>query len=130
LTRQAASYLPGGETRYLDILARQVECRIRLLKACRHSPKSPEEAASTIAAATGALVDWWRVHRYVFDGEGNESFQWHFVHSSQYGVLKQWCERNVSDRKLVSGLASSAIVRQATLGKQEAESRVRELLGW
>jgi len=129
LTGPPASFLPGGAPRYLDILASQVDCRIRLLKACQHPPKTAEEAASTIATATAALVDWWKVHRYVFDGEGSEPFRWHFVPSSQYGLLKQWCDRNVSDRKLVSGLATSAIVRQRTLGDQEAKGRVRELLG-
>lgn len=129
LTGQTASFLPGGAPRYLDILASQVDSRIRLLQACEHPAKSAEEAASAIASATAALVDWWKVHRYVGAGEGDEHFQWRFIHSSQVGLLRQWCVKNVTDRKRVSSLAVDAMVRGGTLSEQEATERVRQLLG-
>ena len=129
LSSEAAACLPGGPQRYLEILASQADSRIRLLQVCRNPAKSPEEAASAIAAGTAALVDWWKVHRYVFSGMGHEPFQWHFVHSSQSGLLKQWCTRNVTDRKLVSGLAVNEIVRRGVLSEQEATERLRQLLG-
>ena len=129
LTGQMSSFLPGGAPRYLESLASQADSRIRLLQACGRPAKTADEAASAIASATAALVDWWKVHRYVFLGEGGEPFQWRFVHSSQYGLLKQWCVKNLTDRKLGSSLAVDALVRRGTLGEQEATARVRQLWG-
>jgi hypothetical protein len=129
LTGEAASFLPGGAARYLDILARQADSRIRLLRACGQPARTPEEAASAVAAGTAALVDWWKVHRYIGAGQGNEPFQWQFVHSSQYGLLKQWCAKNVSDPKRVLDLAAEELIRRGTLSDAEAAPRGRQLLG-
>jgi hypothetical protein len=129
LSSAAAAYLPGGPSRYLEILAGQVDSRIGLLQACRSPAKTPEEAAAALAAGTAALVDWWKVHRYVFAGLGTEPFQWQFVHSSQSGLLRRWFSKNVVDRKAVARLAVDEIVRRGTLSEQEATERVRQLLG-
>jgi hypothetical protein len=64
LTGPAASHLPGGSSRYLDILATQVQVRIGLLQVCAQSPKSPEEAAAAIADGTKAIVEWWKLNHY------------------------------------------------------------------
>ena len=76
LSNPTASFLPGGASRYLDILASHVDCRIRLLHACRKPSGSPREAALVISDGTAAMVDWWKLHRYVGGGEGSEAFQW------------------------------------------------------
>jgi hypothetical protein len=128
LSNPAASFLPGGAPRYLDILACHVDSRIRLLLACQHPVKNPQEAAASVASGTAALVDWWKMHRYVGAGEGKEPFQWGFLHPSQYDLLKQWCAKNVIDTKLVSQIAVAQLVAQGTLGEKEAVDRVRELL--
>jgi hypothetical protein len=126
---EAASFLPGGAPRYLEILASQADARIRLLRVCQQPAKDAHEAAMSVAEGTVALVDWWKVHRYVGGGEGNEPFQWHLVHSSQYGLLKAWCRRNVADPKVVAALAVKEIVRRGTLSEQEATDRLGQLLG-
>lgn len=126
LVGPAAQLLPGGAHRYLEILADQAECRIRLLRACRHSAKTPDEAAEAIANGVAALVDWWKLHRYVGPGEGNEPFRLRYV--GQYEPLKQWCAKNATFPAPVSELAVKRLVEQGTLGKQAAESCVRQLL--
>jgi hypothetical protein len=128
LSGPVASCLPGGPACYLDILARQADSRIGLLRACGRSPETPEEAATAIADGVAALVDWWKVHGYVFSGVGTEPFQWQFVHHSQYGLLRQWCVKNVTDRDLVGRLAAAELARRGVLTEQEATERVRQLL--
>jgi hypothetical protein len=128
LSGKAAAFLPGGSQRYLAILAAQADSRIRLLQACRQPAKTPAEAAAAIAAATAALVDWWNLHRWVADGEGSEAFQWRFVHGSQFGELKAWCDKNVTDPKKVYDVAVQKIIERNALGGQVAKDRVRELL--
>lgn len=129
LTDPAALLLPGGAPRYLEILAAQVDCRIRLLRACGQPAKTPQEAAKTIADGTAALVDWWKLHGYIGDGEGNEPFRWRFVNRTQYGLLKAWGAKNVADPRLVSKLAANEIVRQSVLTEPTATGCMRKLLG-
>lgn len=129
LRGSAAAFLPGGASRYLQILAAQVDSRRRLLHACSQPAKTPSEAAAAIAEGTAALVDWWNMHRYVFTGEGGEPFQWSFANPTQYNLLKDWCIKNVSDRKLLSELVVKKLVEQGTLAEAIAKDRVRELLG-
>ena len=129
LTNPTASFLPGGAPGYLDILARQVDSRIRLLKVCSRPTKTPQETAAAIADGTAALVDWWKMHRYVGAGEGDESFRWDFVDRSQFVLFKDWCARNVADPQLVSETAFREIVRRGVLTESTAKDRLRELLG-
>ena len=127
LTGPAASFLPGGDERYLSILASQAECRIRLLQACQRPAATPEEAAARIADGTAALVGWWKLHRYVGSGEGDEPFQWGFSRP-QYGVLREWSAKNVTDRELVADLAARIIVNRGVLTEPVAKDCVAELL--
>jgi hypothetical protein len=106
-----------------------VDSRRRLLQACSRPAQTPSEAAAAIAEGTAALVDWWKMHRYVFTGEGGEPFQWCFANPTQYDLLRAWCMKNVSDRKLLSELVVKKLVEQGTLAEAIAKDRVRELLG-
>jgi hypothetical protein len=128
LTGTTASHLPGGPARYLEILATLAESRIRLLQACARPANTPEEAAVTIAEGTAAIVEWWKLTGYCGMGDGNEPFAWGNVHGSLYGVLKEWCDKNVPDPAKVSELAVKKIVARGTLSEQAARDRVRELL--
>lgn len=65
----------------------------------------------------------------MFSGEGHEPFQWHFIHGSQYGVLKQWCAKNVADRKQAAAIAVQKLVERGVLSEQVAKDRVRQLIG-
>jgi hypothetical protein len=126
LTGAAAAFLPGGASRYMSILASQVDMRIRLLQACRKPAKTQQEAANRIADGTAALVDWWRLHHYVFSGEGTEPFQWNCA--SQYNVLREWSAKNVTDSKLVADLAVQRLVNRKVLAEPIAKDRIAELL--
>jgi hypothetical protein len=128
LSGPAASFLPGGATSYLNLLASHVDSRIRLLQACQWPGATPEATASAIADATSALIDWWKLHRYVGSGEGHEAFQWNWAHPTQYGLLKNWCARNAIDSRRVSELAAREIVKRGLFTEKDATDRVRELL--
>jgi AcrR family transcriptional regulator len=126
LTGPAASLLPGGASRYVHILAAQADSQIRLLQACRRSPKTPEEAAAAIADGTAALVDWWAQHRWVCGGEGGAPFEWSFA--EQYGRLKAWCAKHVTDRRRTSEPAVKELVRRGVFTEPMAKARIGELL--
>jgi hypothetical protein len=126
LTGTAAAFLPGGADRYMSILASQVDMRIRLLQACRKPAKTQQEAANRIADGTAALVDWWKLHHYVFGGEGTEPFQWNCA--TQYNVLREWSAKNVTDSKLVADLAVTRLVKRKVLDEAIAKDRIAELL--
>jgi hypothetical protein len=126
LTGTAAAFLPGGADCYMSILASQVDMRIRLLQACRKPAKTQQEAANRIADGTAAMVDWWKLHHYVFEGEGTEPFQWRFA--TQYNVLHDWSVKNVKDPKLVADLAVKRLVKRKVLAEPIAKDRIAELL--
>jgi hypothetical protein len=128
LTGPAAQFLPGGSARYLEILAAQADSRIRLLQACAKPTATPEEAAAAVAEGTAALVAWWNLTRYCGLGSGNEPFGWGSIPRSQYGVLRDWCRKNVTDPALVSERAVKEIVERGTLSEPLAKDRIRELL--
>ncbi|MBN2021458.1 MAG: hypothetical protein JW809_01570 [Pirellulales bacterium] len=128
LTGEAASYLPGGPDRYLEVLAACAECRIRVLRACGRPAATPEEAAAAIADATAALVDWWKLTGYRGAGDGTEPFAWSFVHGSLFGPLKAWCSQNVPDPAKVTDLAVKKIVGRGTLDEPACKDRIGELL--
>ena len=125
LSGKAASLLPGGAPRDLDILASQVDSRIRLLQACQRPAKTPEDAATAIADGTVALVDWWKMHRFVVGGSGTESFRLSYV--GQYEPLKASCAKNVTDPAPVSKLAVKKLVARGTLTDRVAADCMCEL---
>ncbi len=128
LTSRAASFLPGGPSRYLDLLARQTSCRIRLLSACRSAPKNEREAVAAVVEGTAALVDWWKVHRYVKEAGGDGQFQWRFVQRRQYKLLREWCAQNVSDPRRTAMSAADEISRRGILPRPIARQCLDELL--
>jgi hypothetical protein len=128
LTGAAASFLPGGPARYLEILAAQADSRIRLLRACAKPAATPAEAAAAVADGTAALVAWWNLTHYCGLGYGTEPFGWGSIPGSQYATLKNWCRKNVTDTGLVSKLAVQKIVNRGTLSEPSAKDRIRELL--
>lgn len=129
LVGKPAASLPGGSQRYLDILACQVDSRLRVLQACQHPAKTAEEAATAIAEGTAALVAWWKTHGFSgLTSEGNTPFQWGYVSAGEVAPLKAWCAKNVADPKLVSELAVARIVGRGVLTKPVATARVAELL--
>ena len=127
LSGRAASFLPGGAARYLNILANQVDSRIRVLQACQRPANTPAEAAAAIADGITALVDWWKLHRFVFGGAGGEPFRLFYV--GQFEPLKAWCAKNVTDPASVSKLAVKKLVARGTLAEPDAVECMRDLLG-
>ncbi len=128
LQGKAAQFLPGGPQRYLDILARQVDSRRRLLEATAKPATSDDQAAAAVAAGTAALVEWWSMHRFVGDGSGQEPFQWTFAHGSQVDVLRQWCRTNVKEPSVVALRAAGLLAEQNVLPPPVATVRMAELL--
>ncbi len=128
LTGRAAAFLPGGASRYLDILARQADSRLRLLKACRSAPKNEAETVAAVVAGASALVDWWKTHRYVQGADGDEPFRWRFVNRGQYSLLRKWCAEHVSDPRRTAESAAEELSRRGILPLQIARQRMGELL--
>jgi len=128
LSGRAAAFLPGGATQYLDLLARQVDARLRLLRACGRPPETERETVTAVVEGTAALVDWWKTHRYVQGADGDEPFRWRFVHRSQYQMLRNWCKANVAEPQGVMEKITHAVVERELLTRPIAEKRLAELL--
>lgn len=128
LLNEPATFIPGGSERYLEILAQQTESRIGLLQAIAQPVVSDEQAAECLTAGITALVNWWKVHRYVNDGSGDEPFSWSFVHSSQVSQLRDWCSENVKNPAAVSKLVAGFLSDSYVLPESQAVQRLKELL--
>jgi hypothetical protein len=128
LTGNPSLYIPGGSELYLEILAQQTDSRIRLLKSIANPVKSDKEAVKRISEGITALVDWWKVHLYVFDKDPDEPFNWRFVHSSQVSILRKWCKDNVRDPLNVSEKTAGLLSGNHVLPESQALDRVNELL--
>jgi hypothetical protein len=128
LQGKAAMYIPGGPEYYLEILAQQTESRIRLLQSTNKPASSDTEAAIKIAEGITALVNWWKVHHYVLDGNIDEPFNWRFVHNSQVSILRDWCKENVNDPAIVLKKAAGLISDNNVLPESQAQLRIKELL--
>lgn len=128
LTGEAARFIPGGQRRYLDILAAEVESRLGFLGATAKPAGSGEQAAVNLAEATRALVGWWRVHRYVNDGDHNTPFSWRFVRDADRNSLKAWARANVTDQQATVAAAAARLAAAGVLGPEEAAARLGEVL--
>lgn len=124
----AARFIPGGERRYLDILAAEVESRRGFLEALATPPRSGDDAAARLANATRALVGWWRVHGYVNDGDENTPFAWRFVRPGDVATLRAWTKANVADRTAVIAAAAASLAASVSLGTVEATARLAEVV--
>lgn len=128
LKGEPAKFIPGGPGLYLQILADQVESRIELLNAITMVAKSDRQAARCLANGTAALVNWWKVHRYVISGNGDEPFSWSYVHNSQVAQLRRWCSVNVRNPGEVLKIATAILSSKGILTDAEAAQRIKELL--
>ena len=128
LMGNAAKYIPGGSERYLEILARQTDSRIRLLQSIAKPVNSDKEAIIKIYEGITALVNWWNVHKYVLDKDSDEPFNWRYVHNSQILILRKWCKENVKDRANVSKETARLLSKYNVLPEVQALQRVHELL--
>ena len=127
LSGEAGRFIPGGERRYLDILAAEVESRRCFLAAIAKPAGSTDEAAANLAAATRALVGWWRVHGYVIDGDERTPFAWRFVRGGDVDALRKWVRASAQDRVAVVAAAAAALAASGTLGEKEAVTLLGEI---
>ena len=128
LTGEAARFIPGGPARYLSTLAAQVESRIRVLSVNATVPATTAEAAEGLAEGIAAMVDWWKLHRYVGGGTGDEPFQWSYADANHQAILKRWCREHVKDVSATADMAAGRLVEQSVLPEAVAGPRVAELL--
>lgn len=128
LTNEPANFIPGGWKQYLEILAQQTESRIGLLRAIAKTTISDEQTAERLTSGITALVNWWKVHRYVNNGNSEDQFSWSFVHSSQVTLLQSWCSENVKNPAAVSRIVAGFLSDNGVLTDAEAVQRLRELL--
>jgi hypothetical protein len=126
-TSEAAHCLPGGPDRYLGILAAQLESRIGLLEAVAQQAKDDDDCARRIADGAAALVNWWKVHHYVMDGEQTQGFAWPFVHHSQVAQLRDWANRNARDKQNVAAVAAKQLAQRKILNEPDALAIVKAL---
>ena len=128
LNSEAASYLPGGPRLYLQILADHVESRLAVLCACASAPRSNVDAAEKIVQAITALVKWWRVHRYVFSGQGSLGFNWEYVHSLHLIPLTDWVSKYVQYNSEILSRASGLLADKGIIEQAKAENLLTTLL--
>jgi hypothetical protein len=124
-----AKKIPGGPTRYVEILAAQVDSRRRLLEAVAVKPGNAAQAADSLANGAAALLRWWQVHRYVGTGRHGDPFQWAFVHPSQVGILKRHAQECASVWPAVEASAAEKLAETGLLSPNEAVKRLQELAG-
>jgi hypothetical protein len=127
LTAEAASFLPGGAARYMEILAAQTASRIGLLEAVQKPAADDAECARRIADGTAALAAWWATHHYVMDGDPGTSFSWDFVRGDQSMLLADWASRNARNRAAVIPAAVNHLVESHVLDKDVADAAVQGL---
>jgi len=129
LQGEVAGCIPGGPERYLDILASQVECRIGLLRAVDGPAGSDAGAAVRIADGIAALVSWWSVHRYVYDGSGDEPFCWRFANKAAVALLGGWIRSNTVDAAAVADQAGRLLAGRSLPTEADGRRLVLELAG-
>lgn len=83
LRSRAASFIPGGPARYLEILAAFVRARVSILVECEGGRRE-ESQAVVIARCLAHAHEWWLLHRYVYSGESGDGFRLGYV---QAGLL-------------------------------------------
>jgi hypothetical protein len=130
LTGDPARFIPGGPQRYLEILAAQAASRIGLLTAVNGPAKDDDDCARRLADGTAALVNWWKMHHYVLDGEKTQGFAWSFVRGDQVAPLVEWAGRNAKDKPAVAAAAARLLVQRNVLSAQAAPDIAKSLLPW
>jgi hypothetical protein len=127
LPGEIAACIPGGPARYLDILACQVECRIGVLRAVDGPPASFSDAVRRTADGIGALVSWWKVHRYVYDGNGDEPFRWRFANKAAVAQLGSWVRCHATDAPALADPVGRLLADRSVLGEAEGRRLALEL---
>jgi hypothetical protein len=127
LTGEAASCIPGGAQRYVEILAAEVESRRGYLSAIAARATSDEDAANRLATAAQALIGWWNVHRYVNDGDRDTGFSWRFVRGQDVAALRSWVAENAANREAVLAAAARQLVASGTLSDTAAPQVLKDL---
>jgi hypothetical protein len=127
LTSEAAGCIPGGPQRYLEILAAQAASRIGLLAAIDAPAANDDDCARRVADATAALVDWWKMHHYVFDRDKTQVFEWRFVRGDQVALLRTWAKRNTQNKPAVVRAAAGVLAERKVLSAPEASALVEGL---
>ena len=84
LNSHAAQNIPGGASRYLEVLAAFVEARLGVLRACEIGDDDGAKRAGI-----QALREWWNVHRYVFSGENGTDFSLEWIHPELSAPLQK-----------------------------------------
>lgn len=124
-----AKSIPGGPARYVEILAAQVDSRRKLLEAVAVKPGDVAQAAESLAKGAAALLQWWRVHRYVGTGRRGDPFQWAFIHPGQVAILKRHAKECASVSPDVERIAAEKLRETGLLSQSEAVKRLQELTG-
>lgn len=127
LTSEAAGCLPGGPQRYLEILAAQVASRLGLLTAIAEPARNDEECAQRLADGAAALVNWWKMHHYVFDGDKAQAFEWRFVRGDQVALLQAWAKRNTQNKPAVTKAAADLLAAKKVLSATQVSSVLASL---
>ena len=127
LSTDMANSIPGGPQRYVEIIAAQVQSRSQLLEAVAEAPAFPEEAAARLAKGANALIDWWKVHRYVGPGRKGDPFRWHFVRASEFNLLRTHARRCAAISPDVIGRAADLLAQRKVLSRADAEARLKEI---
>ncbi len=122
-----ANELPGGAARYLDLLARQVECRRACLLASAASPTNDTDAVARCVAGCAAIIAWWQDNQYVFDGAEGVVFRWPHVHVGLCREFGAWVQANQEWLRhqrpaILAGLAG-------VLPAEQLAARLTDLLG-
>lgn len=128
LTDDAARCIPGGPQRYLEILAAQAASRIGLLEAINGPAQDDENCARRLADGIAALVNWWKMHHYVLDGEKSQEFRWNFVRNDQMRPLAEWAGRNAHDKSSVVAATVKLLVEREVLSISTASATVKDLM--
>jgi hypothetical protein len=111
LKASVAALLPGGPNRYLCTLARWVEVRLSILRACESHPQAHDEFAGQMAEAFIALVVWWANHHYVSSGESGNYFQLSFTHPLLIRPLRHWAHQFMLQNLDSEGAVRESIMR-------------------
>lgn len=129
LRSQAAQNLPGGAEKYLGILAAWSKARLEVLRACETAPQTALETTENFCAAMRALVEWWRVHRYVLSGEMGTDFRLEFTHPILLNPLREWLAALPENaRNELKNAAPDALCAREIASREAVKNAVDALL--
>jgi hypothetical protein len=129
LRSETAQLIPGGEERYVSILAEFVKARISVLHNTSLQPLTKMDAAQRLTTSAVALVRWWSLHRYVYSGNNGPDFNWEHTHPVLLQPLMEWLRtvKCLIDKSLQQDVADELAGTQF-ISRDTAEKIVRKLL--